>query len=88
MDPYEAMSPEECARGNHAWGEPFRGGHSLRERLTFHTCEVCRQMDPVMHPCYLCSEFKPPLRQEVRSFTGPGPDPTQVYILECGHHII
>jgi len=87
-DPYESLSEEECARGNHAYDRPYRGGHSLAERLTFHTCLVCGQVDPVMHPCYLCDEFRPPLRQEVKSYTSPGPDPTQVYVLDCGHKII
>ena len=76
-------SKDDCARGEHLFLDPHRIGGKLFEK-----CYTCGQVDPMMMDCYLCSEFKSPARQVVRTFVSPGPDPTEVYVLECGHHII
>lgn len=59
---------------------------------------VDRTGRPTMLGCYLCTrdtggdphapDSEHPQRTVVDSFTSGGSDPTEIYILECGHKII
>jgi len=83
MTAQEGPTLEDCARGEHWYAGIGRVGNRMMEQ-----CQTCGQVDTMTMGCYLCSEYKPPAKEVVHTFVSPGPDPTEVYVLECGHHVI
>lgn len=82
-NPYPEPTLADCAKGNHDVAPIGRVGNRMMEQ-----CGTCGQVDTRTMECYLCSEFKPPTREIVHTFVAPGPDPTEVYVMDCGHHLI
>lgn len=90
LDPitYQEDTRLDCEKNPDLHDGPLLRARIGNDYFVHIDCQECGEVVVATMGCYLCDEFRPPIKRVVREFTTPGADPTQAFRLECGHSVI